>query len=177
MCNLFLAARSPQAFKVGVWIDGPWEGGAWNGRKVGEVTVPAGASADVTKYTVPLGDAVDGLSGKHALFLVAEGPSEEPLCDIMGFGFTKKGQKMEFPVPPAVKISVGGQALEMPARPIWTTDENGLTDNTFYEVAVPSDVTGKIAVKAPKSVTVAIDQDARVVRCTYRGKTKTFTLN
>jgi ABC-type bacteriocin/lantibiotic exporter with double-glycine peptidase domain len=36
--------------------------------------------------------------------------------------------------------------------------------------------TGKIAVKAPKSVTVAIDQDARVVRCTYKGKTKTFTL-
>jgi hypothetical protein len=37
-------------------------------------------------------------------------------------------------------------------------------------------VTGKIAVKAPKSVEVAIDQDARTVRCTYRGKTKTFTL-
>ena len=174
--NLFLAARSAQAFQVGVWIDGPWEGGAWNGKKVGEVTVPAGASPDVTKYTVSLGDAVDGLSGKHALFLVAEGPSGESLCDIMGFGFTKNGQKMEFPVPPSVKISVGGQVLEIPARPIWTTDENGLTDNTFYEVAVPSGVTGKIAVKAPKSVTVSIDQDARVVRCTYRGKTKTFTL-
>ena len=94
----------------------------------------------------------------------------------MGFGFTKKGQKMKFPVPPAVKISVGGQALEMPAHPIWTTDENGLTDNTFYEVAVPSGVTGNITVKAPKSVQVAIDQDTRVVRCTYKGKTKTFTL-
>ena len=113
---------------------------------------------------------------KHALFLVAEGPSGEPLCDIMGFGFTKKGQKMVFPVPPAVKISVGGQVLEMPAHPVWTTEQNGLTDNTFYEVAVPSGVTGKIAVKAPKSVEVTIDQDARVVRCTYRGKTKTFTL-
>ncbi|MBO6062910.1 MAG: hypothetical protein J6P62_02930, partial [Bacteroidales bacterium] len=88
----------------------------------------------------------------------------------------KKGQKMEFPVPPAVKISVGGQALEMPAHPVWTTEQNGLTDNTTYEMAVPEGAAGKIAVKAPKSVMVAIDQDARVVRCTYQGKTKTFAL-
>ena len=46
----------------------------------------------------------------------------------------------------------------------------------MYEMAVPSGVTGKSAVKAPKSVEVTIDQDARIVRCTYRGKTKTFTL-
>ena len=43
-------------------------------------------------------------------------------------------------------------------------------------MAVPEGATGQIAVKVPKSVEVAIDQDARVVRCTYRGKTKTFTL-
>ena len=94
----------------------------------------------------------------------------------MGFGFTKKGQKMTFPKPPAVTVTVGGKALEMPVHPVWTTDENGLTDNTCYEVAVPEGVTGPIAVKAPKSVAVAIDQDARIVRCTYKGKTKTFTL-
>jgi len=174
--NLFLAARTAKSFKVGVWIDGPWEGGAWNGVKVGEVEIPAGASADVKRYTVSVGDAVDGLTGKHALFLVAEGPAGEPLCDIMGLGFTKKGQKMAFPVPPAVKISVGGQVLEMPAHPVWATDQNGLTDNTFYELTVPEGITGKISVKAPKSVKVTIDQDARIVRCTYKGKTKTFTL-
>ena len=174
--NLFLAARTAQAFKVSVWIDGPWEGGAWNGTKVAEVEIPAGASADVTRYSVLLGDAVDGLSGKHALFLVAEGLAGEPLCDIMGFGFTKKGQKMEFPVPPAVMISIGGQTLEMPAHPVWATEQNGLMDNTLYEFAVPEGVTGKIAVETPKSVKVDIDQDARVVRCTYRNKTKTFAL-
>ena len=174
--NLFVAARTKKAFKVGVWIDGPWEGGAWNGKKVGEVEIPAGASADVTRYTVSLGDAIDGLTGKHALFLVAEGPEGEPLCDILGLGFTKKGQKMAFPVPPAVKISVGGVTLEMPSHPVWTTDQNGLTDNTTYEVTVPEGVSGPIAVKVPKSVTVAIDQDARVVRCAYLGKTKTFIL-
>ena len=174
--NLFVAARTSEAFKVAVWIDGPWEGGAWNGTKVAEVEIPAGAPADVTRYTVPLGDAVDGLTGKHALFLVAEGPAGEPLCDLVGLGFTKKGQKIEFPVPPAVTLSVGGQALEMPSRPVWATEQNGLMDNTLYEVVVPEGVTGKIAVKAPKSVEVSIDQDARLVRCTYRGKTKTFAL-
>ena len=176
MFNLFLAARTAQAFKVGVWIDSPWEDGAVKGVKIGEVEIRAGASADVKRYKVSVGDAVDGLTGKHALYLVAEGPAGEPLCDIVGLGFTKKGQKMEFPVPPVVKISVGGQALEMPGHPVWTTEQNGLTDNTFYDVAVPAGASGQIVVKAPKSVEVAIDQDARMVRCTYRGKTKTFTL-
>ena len=98
-----------------------------------------------------------------------------------GFGekfttFTKKGQKMEFPVPPAVSISVGGKALEMPAHPVWATEQNGLMDCTTYDVAVPEGVSGAISVKAPKSVAVEIDQDARIVCCTYRGKTKTFRL-
>ena len=174
--NLFVAARTSQAFKVGVWIDGPWEGGAWNGTKIAEVEIPAGAPADVTRYTVTLGDVVDGLSGKHALFLVAEGPADEPLCDIIGLGFTRKGQRMDFPVPPAITISVGGQALGMPSHPVWATEQNGLMDNTLYEVPVPEAAAGKISVKAPRSVKVNIDQAAKTVRCTYKGKTKTFTL-
>ena len=174
--NLFVAARTAQAFKVAVWIDGPWEGGAWNGTKVAEIEIPAGAPADVTRYTVSVGDAIDGLAGKHALFLVAEGPAGEPLCDIVGLGFTKKGQKMEFPVPPVITISVGGQTLEMPEHPVWATEQNELMDNTLYELVVPEGVTGQIKVKAPNAVKVDIDQDARTVRCTYHGKTKTFAL-
>ena len=174
--NLFLAARTSGAFKVGVWVDSPWEDGAVKGTKVGEVVIPAGASTDVTRYKVSLGEAVDTLTAKHALYLVAEGPVGQPLCDIIGLGFTKKGQSMKFPVPPAVKISVGGKALSMPEHPVWATDQNGLTDNTLYEVTVPAGVSGMISVKAPKSVTVEIDEVARLVRCTYRGKTKTFAL-
>ena len=174
--NLFLAARTQEAFKVAVWIDSPWEDGAIQGTKVAEVSVPAGAPSEVTRYKVTLGDAVDGLTGKHALYLVAEGPDGQPLCDLIGLGFTKKGESMKFPVPPVVKFSVGGKALEMPEHPVWATEQNGLMDNTLYELTVPEGVTGKIAVKAPKSVTGDIDQDARVVRCTYQGKTKTFAL-
>ena len=174
--NLFMAARTSEAFKVGVWIDGPWEGGAWNGTKIAEVEIPAGAPAEVACYRVSLGDAVDGLKGKHALFLVAEGPAGASLCDIVGLGFTKKGQTMEFPVPPAVAISVGGQPLTMPSHPVWATDQNGLLDNTLYEVSVPEGCIGEISVDAPADVTVEVDQDARIVRCTYKGKTKTFKL-
>ena len=174
--NLFLAARTSEAFKVGVWIDSPWEDGVVPGTKVGEVDIPAGAPAEVACYRVLLGDAVDGLKDKHALFLVAEGPAGTPLCDIVGLGFTKKGQTMEFPVPPVVTISVGGQRLTIPSHPVWATDQNGLLDNTLYEVSVPEGCTGEISVDAPADVTVETDQNARIVRCTYRGKTKTFAL-
>ncbi len=36
--------------------------------------MPAGAPQELTKYTIDVSDAVDGLEGKHAIFLVAEGP-------------------------------------------------------------------------------------------------------
>jgi hypothetical protein len=175
--NLFVAARTAQAFKVAVWIDGPWEGGAWNGTKVGEIEIPAGASADVTRYTVPVSDAIDGLKGKHALFLVAEGPEEEPLCDIVGLGFTKKGQTMKFPEPPKVQILIDGNSLEMPTHPIWSTNQNGLMDNTTYEVAIPEGVDGgEISVSAPERVLCEIDVPTMTVRFTWRGKTKTYLL-
>ena len=95
----------------------------------------------------------------------------------MGFGFTKKGQKMEFPVPPAVRILIDGNTLQMPAHPVWATEENGLMDNSTYEVKLPAGVTGgTISVDAPDNVDVDIDAEALIVRCTYRGKTKSFIL-
>ena len=66
--------------------------------------------------------------------------------------------------------------LELPSLPVWATEQNGLMDNTLYEVPVPEGATGKISVKAPKSVRVDIDQTAKTVRCTYKGKTKTFKM-
>ncbi|MBQ6576688.1 MAG: hypothetical protein IJL91_02940 [Bacteroidales bacterium] len=171
--NLFLSSNTPEAFSVEVWLDGPWEGGAWNGTKVGEISVPAGASSEVTRYSVKLGDAVDRLDGKHALFLVAMGGEGQDLCDIVGLGFTKKNRKMELPVPPQVIIKIDGIPVEMPSHPVWATDENGLTDCTFYSVNAGE---GEITVEAPSSVKVEIDKTDRTVRCTYNGLTKTFCL-
>ena len=173
--NLFLAARSADAFKVSVWLDGPWEGGAWNGTRVAEVKIPAGASADVTRYSIPFDVPAWALKGKHALFLVAEGPEGIDLCDVVGFGFSRKGESMEFPQPPSVRLMAAGEPLEMPSNPMWTTDFNGLTDCTNYEVLLPEGVSASdVTVEADPSVTV--EQEASLIRCTWKGVTKTYLL-
>jgi hypothetical protein len=89
----------------------------------------------------------------------------------VGLGFTKKNAKMEFPVPPTVKISVDGVPAEISSHPVWATDENGLVDNTYYSVKGGS---GKISVEAPSSVKVVVDNEKRMVKATYKGLTKTF---
>lgn len=173
--NLFLAARTADAFKVSVWLDGPWEGGAWNGTRVAEVEVPAGASADVSRYSIHFDVPSWALKGKHALFLVAEGPEGIDLCDIVGFGFSRKGESMEFPQPPSLRLMAAGEPLEMPSHPLWTTDFNGLTDCTNYEVLLPEGVSAAdVTVEADPSVTV--EQEASLIRCTWKGVTKTYLL-
>ena len=176
--NLFLAAHSQQAFKVGVWMDGPWEGGAWKGTKIGEVEIPAGASAEVTRYSVDVSAFVDGIKGKHAIFLVAEGPADEPLCDVIGLGFTKKGADMGFPVPPIIQISVNGHSVEMPSHPVWATDDNGLLDCTTYEVAVPASTSlaDVIVIASSDEVAIVPDPEEKAFRCTWNGKTKTYRI-
>ena len=173
--NLFLSARSAEPFKVSVWLDGPWEGGAWNGTRVAEIEIPAGASADVTRYSVPFPVPSWALKGKHALFLVAEGPEGVDLCDIVGFGFSRKGEGMEFPQPPTVRFLAEGKPLEMPSHPVWTSDQNGFTDCTNYVIELaegigPDDVT----IEADPGVEVFRDAATGAVRCTWNGKTKTF---
>ena len=176
--NLFLAARTAQAFKVGVWMDSPWEDGACKGTRIGEIEVPAGGSADVTRFSVDVSAFVDGLKGKHAIYLVAEGPADEVLCDVVGLGFTKKGASLEFPVPPTVQISMNGQPVEMPAHPVWANDFNGLLDCTTYEVAVPAGTTmaDVEATASSREVTITPDLAEMAFRCTYNGKTKTYRI-
>ena len=174
--NLFLAARSSEAFKVSVWLDGPWEGGAWNGTKVAEVQVPAGASTDVTRYSVPFEAPAWALKGKHALFLVAEGPEGAELCDIVGLGFSRKGECLEFPQPPAVRFLAAGKPLEMPSHPIWANDLNGFSDCTNYEIHLPEGLSiSDVTVEADPSVT--IESDSSAFRLTWNGKTKTYFID
>ena len=175
--NLFLAARTEEAFKVSVWLDGPWEGGAWKGTRIAEVEIPAGACTDVCRYSVPFEAPAWALKGKHALFLVAEGPEGVDLCDIVGLGFSRKGETLQFPQPPVVTLYASGMPLEMPAHPIWSTDQNGLTDCTNYEVALPEGARFEdVTVDAGPEVEVVPDPEAGAVRCTWKGKTKTFIL-
>ncbi len=182
--NLFLTPETDAEFKVSVWLDGPYANSAWNGKKIGEITVPAGSAKVVTKFTVDVADAVDNLDKKHAIYLVAEGNGE--LCELMGLGFSKKGQNMNYPAPPQVSISVDGKALEMPATPVRSTNQNGLVGYDQYEVSysVPADQakTPKVTAKADnKNVKITVNQtasktgEAKVI-CDYNGVVKTYTV-
>ena len=179
MLNVFLAPKTDASFKVNVWIDGPWDNATWNGKKIGEIVVPAGSANEVTGYTVDVADAVEGLAGKHAIYLVAEG--EGDLCTLMGLGFTKGGKKMKFPAAPTVSISVNGQALEMPAVPVRSTNANGLVTYDQYEVMCSAPAEGA-SVKASadnKAVKVNVGEVAdgkAVVTFDYNGVVKTYTV-
>ena len=179
MFNVFLTPKTDASFKVNVWIDGPWDNATWNGKKIGEIVVPAGSAEEVTGFAIDVADAVEGLAGKHAIYLVAEG--EGDLCTLMGLGFTKGGKKMKFPAAPAVSISVNGKALEMPEVPVRSTNENGLVTYDQYEVVCNMPAEGA-TVKASadnKAVKVNAGKPAdgkAVVTFDYNGVVKTYTV-
>ena len=182
--NVFLTPKTDKAFKINVWLDGPWANEAWNGKKIGEIEVPAGTAQEVTRFTIDVADAVDNLDKKHAIYLVAEG--EGDLCELIGLGFSKKGQKMTYPAPPTVTISVDGKAVEMPKHPVRSTNENGYVGYDQYEVnyTVPAGQTKapKVSAKADnKAVKIEITQPesatgTAVVKCDYNGVVKTYTV-
>ena len=178
--NVFLTPKTDASFKVNVWLDGPWDNDTWKGTKIGEITVPSGSAEEVTGYTLDVASAVEGLNGKHAIYLVAEG--EGDLCVLQGLGFSK-GKKMKYPAAPTVSIAVNGQAVEMPAVPVRSTNGNGLVTYDQYEVeyTVPggaenAKVTAKADNKAVK-INVGDVQDGKVaVTCDYNGVVKTYTV-
>ena len=142
-------------FMIHIKLDDPWKG-----QEIGLVNVPASANKKAT-YGVPV-PAVEGLTGKHAIYLVVEGPEiqqpEQPqgrpqfggqrrgpqqpqrpqgLFDLHGVGFTKAGQHLEVPVVPEVTISVDGKKLNIPAQPIMSTNQNGYTECNHYQLYGP----------------------------------------
>jgi arabinoxylan arabinofuranohydrolase len=182
--NLFLAPKTTNAFKVNVWLDGPWDNATWKGRKIGEINVPANAAPEVTQFTLDVAAAVENLKGKNALFLVAEGSGGGALCDIIGLGFSSEKVKIVRPVPPAISIMVNGQSVTLPANPVRSTNANGITGVDLYQAtyAVPADATAIPQVSATASdasVKVNIKQaEARTgtaeVKFDYKGVVKTY---
>ncbi len=106
--NLFLTPKAKNAFKVNVWLDGPWDNDTWKGKKIGEINVPANSAQETTKFTIDVSAFVDNLDKKHAIFLVAEGPDPGGLFDLIGLGFSSKKKKIVRPVAPTVSIRVNG---------------------------------------------------------------------
>ena len=192
--NLWLTPRTTNAFKVQVWLDGPWAGGGWNGKQIGSVDVAAGSAQTPTRFSIDVSEAVDNLDGKHAVFLVVEGGSGN-ICDVIGLGFSSDKHQIERHVPPQISISVDGTPQTIPVLPISsnrhystgvaagsTSNTNGISDFTRYQVSTarPAGTPVITASANDPSVKVLITQaptsGAGLVRFVYNGVMKKYWL-
>ena len=185
------------AFKIHVMLDGPYNNKVWNGQEIAVIDIPADAPRAAGTYQVAV-PAVEGLSGKHAIYLVAEGPEvkqpERPrwgnpqlpqrpagLFDLHGIGFSKAGTPCERPAVPEVTITVDGQKLNIPALPIRTTNANGYTDITHYQVY--GKLNGNSVLRATASDPAVklevgkVTEGRATIKATYNGVTKIFLIN
>lgn len=184
--DLFIAPKTSSAFKVNVWLDGPWDNDVWKGKKIAQIVISANSKPEVTQVTVDVSKYVDHLEGKHALYLVAEGEEGKPLFDFIGLGFSSKDKKIVRPISPTVDIIVNGKKLELPSLPIRSTDENGIIGYNTYEVASPIQVKGKnIPIVRASSVNpevkITVRQanslaDYAQVDCVYKGQMKSYLI-
>lgn len=197
--NVNLTPGGQGAFKIRVMLDGPYNNNVWNGKEIGVIEVPANAPRVAKNYQVAV-PAVEGLTGKHAIYLVAEGPEvkqpannqqrygsrQQPqrpvgLFDLHGIGFSKKGEKFERPQVPQVTIMADGKRLNIPATPIRSTNANGYTDATRYQVYAPLTAGSELKATADNpevKIEVSKIVDGRAtVKCTYKGNQKVFLIN
>ena len=189
--NLNLTPGGHGAFKIHVRLDNPWKG-----EEIAVLDIPADAPRTAKIYQVST-PAVEGLTGKHAIYLVADGAEIEApirpqwgprrpqrpqgLFDLHGIGFSKAGDKFEAPVVPQVNIEVDGQKLVMPTTPIRFTNLNGYTDQTRYQVYGKVSDNSNIVVTSDvpeiKFEISKVVEGRATVKATYNGLTKIFLIN
>lgn len=192
--NIRLTPGGHGAFKIHVRLDNPWKG-----EEIGVFTIAADAQrmAQNLQVSVP---AVEGLTGKHAIYLVAEGadiekkqdnrpqwgrPQQpqrpEGLFDLHGIGFSKSGQAWGPRAVPQITIKADGKQLAIPAIPIRTTNQNGYTDLTRYQVYGPLKADTKLEATAnvpDVQIEVSpITEGRATIKCTYQGLTKKYLIN
>ena len=193
MLNLNLTTGGHGAFKIRVRLDD-----AWKGKEIAVLDIPADAPKAAMTYQVAVPD-VEGLTGKHAIYLVADGPEvkapERPrwggprgpqrpqgLFDLHGIGFSKAGEVLEAPQVPQVTITIDGQALVIPQNPIWFTNLNGYAEANHYQVygkLSDKDCVIKASSNIPgvKFEISKIVEGRATVTATYNGKTKVYLIN
>ena len=199
--NLNLTPSGRGAFKIRIMLDGPYANSTWNGKEIGVIEVPANAPRAAKTYQVAV-PAVEGLKGKHGIYLVVEGPEiQQPqqdgrrqfgrpqnqpqrpqgLYDLHGIGFSKQGTTCEPPVIPTVNITVDGNSVKLPAAPQFSTNDNGYVDMTNYQAYAPIKANSVIkATASDPAVKIEIGKiaDGRaVVTFTYQGQKKVYKLN
>ncbi|MBQ7419540.1 MAG: hypothetical protein IJV17_02225 [Prevotella sp.] len=179
--NLNLTPCGQGAFKIHIMLDGPYDNTVWNGKEIAVLNIPADAPRTAKSWQVAV-PAVEGLTGKHAIYLVVEGPeAEKGLLDLHGIGFSKTGMPCERPIVPTVSIYADGKRLDIPTTPLFCTNANGYMEMNHYQVYAPLKEDSKIQVVTSDptiQVTVSNISDGRAtVRCVYNGKEKIFLIN
>lgn len=187
------------AFRIHVMLDGPYANAVWHGREIAVVEVPADAPRQATTYSVPV-PAVEGLQGKHAIYLLVEGPEvvaeqnirpqygraprqqrPEGLLALHGIGFAKPGTPCQPPVVPTLTIMADGHRVNMQAAPIFSSNTNGYTEVNHYQLYAPLTDGSVIQAEASVpgvSIKVSPVADGRAtVRATYQGHEKVFLIN
>lgn len=197
--RLYLTVGRHGAFKIHVMLDGPYANDTWKGREIGVIDVPESMNglgrASFLDVDVP---AVEGLTGKHAIYLVVEGPEvKEPerprffgrpqqpqrpdgLFDLHGIGFIKNGKTVGPDAVPEISITADGQRLNIPATPVRSTNANGYTEQNVYQLYAPLNANSVIKVDSNFKVDFKVSKitDGRAtVRCTYKGKEKVLLIN
>ena len=198
--DLYLTPGGHGAFKIHVMLDGPYANSTWNGKEIAVVEVPDSPRGQMLHLQVPV-PAVEGLAGKHAIFLVAEGADIPPrpvnprfanmrppvqlrpegLFDLNGIGFSKPGSPCVKPEVPQLEFYADGKKLVTPTTPIRFTNLNGLSDQIRYQVYGPLKDGSKLEVKASNpAVKIEISpivEGRATVKCTYNGLQKIFLVN
>lgn len=181
--NIFITPETQKAFKINVMLDGPWDNKTWKGKKIATIEVPAGSANASTKFTADVAKYVEGLKGKHAIYLVAEGEDGAPLFTLHGIGFSNNTKNIERPVPPTITIEINGEKLNMPTTPIRSTEQNGYCDASHYSIeynAQPNTpITSVSVITSNPSVKTyyepAVDGVAKV-KATYNGLDKIYLI-
>ena len=180
------------AFKIHVRLDDPWKGQEIT---VFDIAADDSHTAKLYQKNVP---AVEGLTGKHAIYLVAEGADiqkperprwgaprgqqrPEGLFDLHGIGFIKKGMSLKAPHVPQVTIMADGQKLVIPSTPIRFTNLNGYTDQIRYQVFGKLTDSSKLTATSNnpqvKFEVSKIVEGRATIKATYQGLTKIFLIN
>ncbi|MBQ7472645.1 MAG: hypothetical protein IJS97_09560 [Prevotella sp.] len=179
--DIFLEPTTAETFTLSVWMDAPWGNQYWHGRKLGDITIPAGSAGRLSRYTLDVASVVDRLDGKHALYLVA---SHGASCRLRGLGFSRKGAPLTAPQAPVVTITADGVPVALPAIPEPSTEDNGYTDCTHYRATCRATSQRPVVAATASNPAVRIDivqqpasaTDCAIIKCSFLGKSKTYTL-
>ena len=195
------------AFKIHVMLDGPYTQAPWNGRELEVIDLVSKENpetkVEVHQLKKETRNLLTSLKGKHAIFLVVEGPDvkqpEQPqrgpwgqrpqqpqrqkgLFTLHGIGFDCHvfGSTV-IPVVPQVAITVDGKELAIPDTPVRTTNQNGYTDLTRYQLYAPLKAGSKVKAESNvPDVTFQISpvtEGRATVKAVYKGKEKIFLIN